>query len=46
MGVLVYFKILICKFICSLAKAKRENVDFGYVFEWNLSYFLWEFNPT
>ena len=34
MGVLVYFKILICNFItCSLAKEKRENVDFGYVFE-------------
>ena len=34
MGVLVYFKFLICNFItCSLAKEKRENVDFGYVFE-------------
>ena len=34
MGVLVYFKIVICNFItCSLAKEKRENVDFGYVFE-------------
>ena len=34
MGLLVYFKILICNFIiCSLAKAKRESVDFGCVFE-------------
>ena len=34
MGVLVYLKILICNFItCSLAKEKRANVDFGYVFE-------------
>ena len=34
MGVLVYFKILICNFtICSLGKEKRENVDFDSVFE-------------